>query len=566
MKKSVFQLLCFCVLGSQLFAQNLEWASATGGNEGDFSAAIHVDEAQNIYHLGVFKSTIDADPGPDEWVLNAVGNNDIVLQKFNPNGSLIWALQFGSVDDERGIDLTTDPFGNIWITGIFRNTLDADPGSGMVNLIGNATWDFFLIKLDQDGNYLWSGAFGGSQFDFSRALEADAAGNILVAGSFQSDVDFDPGSEEHIVASTGYSNIFVFQLNNEGAFNWVKTVQGPSSNNCFDIALDNDGNIYLTGDFVGTSDFDPGSTDVSISSNGWEDIYLLKLNPDGEFVWAYNFGNSIGDSGRALATDNNGNIYLAGYFTASADFDPGSEETLLISEGEDDIFVCKFTPEGALSWAKQIGGSMDDRAYALTVGPNFEVYLGGYFQGTVDFDPGPEEWIIESDPGNDLDGFLVELAPDGSFSWAHTFGSIAPDEIVDLTTDQSGFLMASGNFGNTIDVDPGMGTFSLESNGGLDMFLQRIDPIISSTKQLKIAPFQIEAFPNPTTGPLTLQWDAAAQFTSIELYNSTGQLEEIFEIKGTDQSTIQLPDHIGWYLLKFVHPKGDFQTLKVIKN
>ncbi|MCB0643316.1 MAG: hypothetical protein KDC44_16820, partial [Phaeodactylibacter sp.] len=445
MKPFIF-LLAGLLASLPALAQSLQWARTVGSELSEEAEGVFVDDAQHVYLFSSFKSSLDADPGAGEILFEALGEFDLLLQKFDPDGNLVWARHIGSVDNEKAEGLTVDPAGNIWLTGIYRNSLDVDPGPGAFILEGAASWDFFLLKLDADGNFVWAGTFGGPSFDFARAVAADNEGNIFLAGSFQSSIDFDPGPDLVLIPSTGFSNVFVLKLDNDGNYEWVKTVQGPSSNNCRSLCVDPDGNVLVTGDFVSSSDFDPGPDELLLTSNGWEDIFLLKLTAAGDLAWAQNFGNSIGDSGTDVTTDAAGNVYLTGFFNASVDFAPGPETYYLTSEEEEDVFVCKYNPDGALLWARQLGGPAEDLGQSIAVGPDMHVYIGGTFAATLDVEPGPGVQLLEVAPDNGTDAFLVEFTADGSLAWSYALGSTATDEVVDLHSSSEGFLYVTGLF------------------------------------------------------------------------------------------------------------------------
>lgn len=155
----------------------------------------------------------------------------------------------------------------------------------------------------------------------------------------------------------------------------------------YGIALDGLGNVYTTGHFKDTCDFDPGVGTFDLISAGLDDIFISKLDILGNFVWAKQIGESSTDVGTSIVVDDSGNVYSAGYFYGVADFDPGSGTTNLTSAGAYDEFVLKLNTSGNFIWAKNMGGMATDIAKSIAVDVAGNVYTTGQFQGTADFDP-----------------------------------------------------------------------------------------------------------------------------------------------------------------------------------
>jgi hypothetical protein len=566
---ALLTLLLFCSI--PIYGQDLSWGHSTGGSQEDLPFALHVDPEDNIYQLSYFKDTVDADPGSDTSWVNALGEGDILIQKFNTDGQLLWARHIGSIDNEIPRAITGDSDGNIWITGIFRNQLDVDPGVGEVLLEGNPTWDFFLLKLDPEGDFLWAHAFTGADFDFVNSVATDEDGNVFLGGSFQSEIDFDPGVEEQLVEPNGFNNLFILKLDNEGNFQWVKTVVGPSAHTLYKLDVDQEGNVVATGRFSGTSDFDPGIPTLPLSSNGAEDVFLIKLSPDGDLEWAFNFGGATGDSGQDLAIDQEGNIYLTGYFTQLVDFDPGPGFFEFLSAGSDDIFVCKFTPSGDFEWAQQIGGENRDRGLSIDVGNlGLYLYLGGQFEGAMDADPSFEEFIIEGEPNYFEDGFLMQLTngPLLPLSWVYHFSTPGLDQVRDVAlSSNDNWLFSMGAFAGTINLElpSSQDQTIVTSNGLSDCFLQGIYPFIVSVEDWSAPQTSITVGPNPTGGAIQL-FAPSSEITRIILFNASGQLVYQLQVDPKAEIQVTLPEDNGSYYLQVLTTDGQWHTQKVIKQ
>ena len=282
---------------------------------------------------------------------------------------------------------------------------------------------------------------GGTGDDGGSDMVLDSSGNIYVSGGFSGTVDFDPGPG--VFELTGGGG-FLAKYDNSGAFQWVIPAVGGR------IALDGGGNIYLTGGFSGTVDFDPGPGVFELTSGGSLDIFVAKLDNSGTFQWAHSMGGTAGwESGLDVAVDS-------------------STNSCVVTGGEP-ILVAKYDSAGSLEWEFWValagGGSWGTGVAVDGVG---SVYLTG--NGNGDFDPGPGVFEFTSYPG----GSLAKYSSSGAFEWAfRTGGQSDVDSRVAL--DGSDNVYVTSSFDGTQDFDPGPGVFELTTDVGLDMFLAKYD-------------------------------------------------------------------------------------------
>jgi hypothetical protein len=212
-------------------------------------------------------------------------------------------------------------------------------------------------------------------------------------------------------------------------------MEGTVESQGLGLFVDTSGNVYSTGYFRGTVDFDPGTGTYDLSSSGGsQDIFVSKLNSSGDFVWAKAMGGGSNDKGYGIAVDTSGNVYTTGYFQGAADFDPGAQTFDLIStEDSQDIFTSKLDTSGDFVWAKAMGGTQYEYGKGIAVDTSGNTNITGYFKGTVDFDPGPGTFDLTSTADSE-DIFIVRLnAPPDSFPW-----SIFMPAIIKKTVNQGG--------------------------------------------------------------------------------------------------------------------------------
>ena len=191
--------------------------------------------------------------------------------------ALQWAKAMGGYFRDRGQSIAIDGSGNVYTTGNFDGTADFDPGAGVFNLTSAGGPNNFISKLDASGNFVWAKSMGGgAYFDYSHSIALDGSGNVYTTGWFDGTADFDPGAGVFNLTSAGISDIFISKLDASGNFVWAKAMGGADPARGYSIALDGSGNVYTTGVFGGTVDFDPGAGVANLNHAGGGDIFVAK--------------------------------------------------------------------------------------------------------------------------------------------------------------------------------------------------------------------------------------------------------------------------------------------------
>ncbi len=384
-----------------------------------------------------------------------------------------WALQAGGTSYDYGYGIAVDGSGNSYVTGYFSGTVDFDPGAGTANLTSAGSGDIFIAKYDASGNYVWAGNMGGTFADYGYGIAVDGSGNSYVTGYFQGTADFDPGAGTANLTSAGSRDIFIAKYDASGNYVWAGNMGGTSYDIGYGIAVDGSGNSYVTGYFQGTADFDPGTGTANLSSAGSIDIFIAKYDASGNYVWAGNMGGTSNEFGFGIAVDGSGNSYVTGYFEGTVDFDPGTGTANLSSAGNNDIFIAKYEASGNYAWAIQAGGTSNDIGYGIAVDGSGNSYVTGYFQGTVDFDPGTGTVNLSSAGGYDI--FIAKYDASGNYAWAIQAGGTSDEFGFGIAVDGSGNSYVTGYFQGTADFDPGAGTANLTSAGNNDIFIAKYD-------------------------------------------------------------------------------------------
>lgn len=389
---------------------NFIWAKSIGGPYGDNGEHIITDEYGNVYITGAFEETADFDPGSATFNLSSNGEGDIFILKLDASGNFIWAKSIGGTYWDYGLFIAIDALENVCLTGGFSNTADFDPSESTFELTSNGLTDVFILKLDASGNFIWANSFGGIYEEQGRSIITDESGNFYLTGFFKTTVDFDPGVSTYNLTSNGGWDCFIQKLDTDGNFIWAKSIGGSNDDYGIYIAKDATTNLYVTGFFEGAVDFDPGATNFILASNGLRDVYIQKLNSDGNFVWAKSFGGGGNDHGYAIAIDASENVFVTGMYRGTVDFDPSDETSNLTSNGYDDIFVQKLGAGGHFIWAKSIGGTDTDQGNSIITDNLGNIYVTGNYVGTVDFNPNAGNFDLTSN--GYLDIFVLKLIPD----------------------------------------------------------------------------------------------------------------------------------------------------------
>lgn len=221
-------------------AGGLEWVKSFGGRYHDRIRHVGVDGQGNIYALGELR---DESSWGTAKPLRAAGGADfdVVLAKYDLNGDALWAQRFGGQFDEMAGGLAVDPAGNATITGAFRKQISFGDGDDHTSL---GEEDAFVARFDGRGKLQWARTYGAARDDAGNGIAADAAGNTVVTGWFQSAVDFGAGA---VSSKTANKDVFVLKLDARGALVWAQTWGDRDHDQGRGVAVDERGRPYVVG-------------------------------------------------------------------------------------------------------------------------------------------------------------------------------------------------------------------------------------------------------------------------------------------------------------------------------
>ncbi|MDD1444191.1 SBBP repeat-containing protein, partial [Dolichospermum sp. ST_sed3] len=291
----------------------------------DYGRSIACDINGNIYIIGDFENTVDFNftTGIDNY--NSLGLGDIYITKINSNYTYGWTRSFMGSATEEGFSVSIDNNNDILFLGKFGKNVDLDPTSGsyLTNLSDGGA-KIAISKFSIDGLMIFTTFAVGWNYVNKNKIFSDKNNNIYIIGNFDVEFDFCPGINTDIHIPLGGLDIYIMKLTSDGNYGWTKTIGGTGDDFCNDAAFDKDGNLYITGSFQGTVDFNPDAGVDNKTSLGGSDIYVTKFNPDGSYAWTKTIGNADNESANSIAVNSKGYIYITGSYTGTVDFDPGA--------------------------------------------------------------------------------------------------------------------------------------------------------------------------------------------------------------------------------------------------
>jgi hypothetical protein len=470
-KLTTICMLFLCVIFSiPLKAQIHSWSKSINASNINTELLITnttKDTAGNIYNIGTFSGTADFDPSSSVFVMSGnLNGSDMFIQKLNNSGNLVWAKKIGGSNAIlSATKIKTDHLDNVIIVGTFDDTVDFNPSPTTNNIINKGPVDAFILKLDPLGNFIWAKTIGSPTTTMEcNDIYIDNINELLIGGSFNDLVDFDPNSAIQYLSTGSSSDAYLLKLSNLGSFLWAKSFEGNTYSSIKSIETDNSNNIIIAGDFIGTLDLNPGPASNSITSKtNSTDIFINKLTISGNYINGKSFGGNSEDNLTTMRLDYNGNVFLAGNFSGTCDFDPNISVANLTAVGtSQDFFIQKLNSNLDYLWAKKIGGAGDEKLNDIFLDNVQNIYATGLFSGTVDFNPGIGTNVLTS--SGDFDIFLTKLTSNGDYLKANKIGNSNNDGGISIFIDNFYSIFSSGIYNNTVDFDPTASTENLTAS------------------------------------------------------------------------------------------------------
>lgn len=458
---------------------NILTASASMAAQG-----VSVDAAGNVYQCGTFSGTSNFNPAGTYNMSSS--NQDFFIRKLDASGAFVWAQHYGNASSvEESYAIAASPQGNVFVTGRFYGTVDFDPSGNTANLVsaGGSTDAFYASYSGVDGSYLWAGRAGTTDMDEPYDICVDYAGAMYASGRFRGYGNYNTNGGTWMLPADNTTTTSVFfrayllkiepvctgTVTNPG-FEWAKQMVQSGIAYGQAVRTDADGNVYSTGEFTGTVDFDPGAGVTSLASFGGKDIYLMKQDATGNLLWVQQFKGRGDDYSYSLSIDDSGNVAIGGKFNYDLLFSP-VPSLYYTTNGSDDIVVAKFDPSGNLLWSHQFGGTASDYCNAVAFDAAGNLGCTGGFGATVNFDP---VGTANKTSLGQTDMYLQKLDASGNLIYITQEGGTSTEYGQSLCFDAAGFAYVTGSFSGTTDFNySSTPAVTLTAAGGYDGFVGR---------------------------------------------------------------------------------------------
>jgi hypothetical protein len=517
-----------------------------------------------------------------------------------------WATATGSTSMDAGVAVSTDISGNIYIVGEF---MSSTINFGSFTLTNAGKLDMFVAKYDPSGNVLWAKNISDSMDEKATSVSTDDSGNVYVTGYFEDDTLF-IGNDTLINKGFNSKELLIVKYDEDGNLIWAKGAGGRSNDIIYSIKTSQSGEVFIAGTYVSDTLF---MDSVLIFNSGDYDIFIAKLNSNGDVLWAKTTGGINADYAYDVDIDATG-IYLAGYFYSST-INFGST-TLTNSATQSDLFVAKYDQNGNNIWATGAGGIGQENAYSIAHDSSGNIYVAGHFSssnlvvGTTTltnvgtsfniflskFDSsGIPIWAkgfgqngidvaTSLEYNSDVlcltgyfnnpsitfgsttllnvgenDMFLSAFDSSGNSLWTKSIGGTSEDVARSVAIDHLGNTYVTGYFKDTVSI----GASNFISAGGTDIFLAKVDDINTAISTLEKLEADLNIFPNPfhKCAKLILPENLLQPF--IFIYDFSGRCVQsyLFEQNSHIQKN-NLPP--GMYLFKVIDGSNFIGSGKMI--
>jgi hypothetical protein len=449
-----------------------------GSSGPDYARAVASDAIGDAYVASYFSGTVDFDAGSGATAKIANGVYDIAIAKYGPDGTFKWVYSIGGSDADVPFNIKLGADGAAYVVG-YASAGAICNGHVLPNAGGR---DMLLMRVSVNGTCDWAVTVGGRFDDEGHDLMIDTNGDLIVTGFFADTVDFDPGSGVAELVSRGGTDGFIARYAADGTFRNVTQFGGPGDDAGNALALRSDGDVMAAGTFSETAIFGSSLAPLPLISYGAFDYFLARYAGTLGLEWAIHGGGTGNDivSTGGLFVAASGVTFVTGTFNEEASVGPGAGSSLLVSHGDADVFLANYDAEGVWSgFARTFGGTGTEGVSNLAVDAAGNLYLGGSFQGAVDFDPGAGTHILNGLGSNGAgDAFVLSLTSAGDLRWVNPIsGEISGSSNYAITGGLSlvgdGTLWTVGRFFGNVDFDPSSAAANRVSVGDADQFVVR---------------------------------------------------------------------------------------------
>jgi hypothetical protein len=566
MKIKSILLILTALSATGIFAQSpsWKWAKAIIGttipSQVQNGKSIATDAAGNFYITGTFQG-----PGIVFGNITLTGSG-FFIAKYDSLGNVIWAKTENGTARAEGTGICTDPAGNVYVTGKFRDLVKFDS----IELKTVNGERLFIVKYNSsNGKAIWAKAPPPKpntlavNDSYGTSINTDARGNVYVTGSYQNSICFDDVTLINSDSTPGrHENMFHVKYTNSGEVIWAKTSQSKGKCIGNGIVADANGNSYVTGSFSYQVTF--GTISLT-GSNRNESAFILKYDQTGNELWAKSSGQyPSSGNGKGISKDGNDNVYLTGDFDSPI-LNFGNDTITNTTQGFDmrDIFIAKLNSAGDVLWLKSAGSELFDEARNISTDKDGNSYITGYFNAAMALD----NVHVYSEGGRD--GFIAKYTDSGKALWAKKIGGAMTEYSNDISVNANGNVYVIGTFISPyLDFDniklPNADKWG--SGNSEDIFIARIDGNGKiGIKEKNKKQFYLTAYPNPFNMNTTIKFNATIKNGEFKIYTLCGKLvKQLTQVYG-DQLKIERENLApGMYIYHLAADDTDFGTGKLI--
>lgn len=427
MKRNTLLLFLVIVLSViDLSAQNTRyWATYYGGSGQEFGNSITTDAAGNVYMTGSTMSSTNISTAGVYQTANA-GSADAYIVKFNAAGVRQWGTYFGGADDDLAFGIKTDASGNVYITGYTYSTSGiASPTAYQNTLNGATTRDAFLAKFTPSGGLAWATYYGGELYEQGTSVAVDAGGNVYMAGKTSSTTGIAlPGEYQSAFGGGAFDDDgFLVKFDPNGVRLWGTYYGGNSFDVINAVAVDPSGNVVIGGNTMSPAVMASAGA-FKTTLTGFPNAFVAKFNPAGSRIWGTYYGDTGPDAGTSIATDQLGNIYLAGTTLSSSNIASGGFQNTFGGGGTTDAFLVKFNSAGNRLWGTYYGGSGEDEGFGVSTDQWNNVFLSGdaYTPNGANIIATPNGF--QTNISGSENAFLASITPNGNRITSTYYGAL----------------------------------------------------------------------------------------------------------------------------------------------
>jgi len=470
-------LVLFILMSSYAHAQYFKpvWVNDVGGTGDSKASNIAADNSGDIYISGYIRGTVtfNLKEGGSK-TLTSNGDADIYVAKYSvTTGNYIWAFSVGGAGLEQPNSMAVDNAGNVLVTGQFQGTVNFNP-AGNFPLTSNGSDDIFVAKYTSAGGFLWAISMGSSDIDRGHYVVTDNQNNVFLTGSYTGAVDMDPSAATSTLPNQTSLAGFFAKYDANGNFLWAHPLgQLLTVGNLVNAAIDkNTNDIVVDGDFAGNVDFSyAGNAAATFNSPGTSN-FVARYTNNGTYKWVrYLPGSGTGNIS-SVKVDNQSNAIITGNFGGQF-YANGPSGTALTANGTNDLLVASYQSDGTLKWAENFGsGTSDVNSRYVCVDANNNIYITGYFTGTVNISASLSDGILSNNTGG-RSVLIAGFNSSGTPIAAGAIGSSCPTNLGYEIAASNGNIFVSGAFCGTEDFDTGScNTDNVTAiNGTSDSFL-----------------------------------------------------------------------------------------------